>query len=137
MRLRCLPSSVLGPVPVAAVGGDRSKGDHREAAAEVGIVSSFWTATTKEGPGVDNIGGETARGFGARAFYAFRLASRRKRMRLEPESAGRSSRINADLLPPRHLVAKAMGLAMMAPAECTMNSSLTFRPSARCCANRE
>ena len=38
-------------------------------------------------------------------------------MRFEPQCTGGDGRINADLLPPRRLVATAMDFAMMAAAE--------------------
>jgi hypothetical protein len=38
-------------------------------------------------------------------------------MGLQPQSAGSGRRINANFLPPYGFVARAMGLAMMAPAK--------------------
>ncbi|HEV2978229.1 MAG TPA: hypothetical protein VG425_11670 [Casimicrobiaceae bacterium] len=38
-------------------------------------------------------------------------------MRLKPQRAGSDGRINASIFPPCGFVAKAMGLAMMAPAQ--------------------
>jgi hypothetical protein len=92
---------------------------------------------TERRTGLDNAAGETASVCGVRAFCAFCLSSRRERMRLEPERAGSGCRIDANLLPPCCFVPTAMDIAMMAAAQRSVNSSLTFRPSARCCAKRK
>jgi hypothetical protein len=45
-------------------------------------------------------------------------------------------RVNTNIFPPCGFVAAAMGVAMMPRHSGTVNSSLTLRPSARCCATR-
>ena len=67
--------------------------------------------------GIDTDESDTASGFGAWVLHASSLPFRRERMRFEPQCTGGDSRINADLLPPRRLVATAMDFAMMAAAE--------------------
>jgi hypothetical protein len=50
-------------------------------------------------------------------FSAEGFEARRLRVGFEPESAGRARRVDPHFLPPKHLVTRAMDLAMMAPAE--------------------
>jgi hypothetical protein len=66
---------------------------------------------------IDTDESDTASGFSAWVLHASSLRFRRERMRFEPQSTGGDSRINADLLPPRRLVATTMDFAMMAAAE--------------------
>ena len=54
----------------------------------------------------------------------------------QPKGAGDVRRIDADIFPPRDFVTAVMDFAVMTPAQGTVNSSLTLRPSARLCMKR-